>query len=62
MIYARIQNGVVDKIVDANTNSRFVFKFKNIVKTFILWIRIDQLDPQPQVGWKYDKDTGFSNE
>lgn len=61
MIYAKIENGVVVQIVNTR-NDRFVFYYRKIFKTFITWIRIDKLDPQPQLGWSYDPDNGFSND
>lgn len=59
MIYAKIENGVVTRIIDSS-NSNFVFFCKKIFKTFSLWVRVDELNPVPQLGWKYNKDTGFS--
>lgn len=59
MTYAKVEDGVVTKIVDTSRNN-FVFFYHKVFKTFNLWIRIDELDPQPQLGWKYNKDTGFS--
>lgn len=59
MIYAKIENGIVTQILEPHHDT-FVFRCKHIFKTFSLWLRIDELDPQPQVGWSYDPNTGFS--
>jgi len=56
MKYVRIINGVVDKI-EQTEDQLFVFSYK---KAFSLWIRVDQLEIVPQMGWKYVKETGFS--
>lgn len=57
MTYARIINGIVTRIinnVDQQTvMTRLGFKLcKNK--------RIDLLEVQPEVGWTYDEETGFS--
>ena len=59
MIYAKVLNGVVTEIKDTSLQT-FVFVSWDEFKTFTTWLRIDQLDPMPQIGWHYDKDTGFT--
>lgn len=59
MIYVKVENGIVTKKVDT-TNDHFVFFYRKLFKTFSLWLRVDNLDPIPNLGWKYDKDTGFT--
>lgn len=59
MIYAKVENGIVTMVIDSR-RSNFVFFYKHIFKTFSLWLRVDELNPVPQVGWKYDKVNGFT--
>lgn len=59
MRYVLVKNGIVDSVIETS-NPRFVFFYRHIFKTFSLWIRVDLLEVQPEVGWRYDKDNGFS--
>jgi hypothetical protein len=56
MIYAQISNGVIQNIIvldDPTLEPLFV-------KGFDYLIRIDNLNPQPCMGWNYNPTNGFS--
>lgn len=59
MTYARIVNGIVTKILTDMTVEKIFFRPKC---KFLLHKRIDLLEVQPDVGWVYDEETGFSEE
>lgn len=59
MIYAKVLDGIVVDIANTN-NDFFVFKYKRRFKIFSLWLRVDELEQVPEIGWKYDKVDGFT--
>lgn len=59
MTYVKIEDGIVTKSIENRTN-RFVFTYHKVFKTFSTWIRVDLLDTIPEIGWKYNPNTGFS--
>lgn len=53
MTYAKVVDGIVTE-VRTGVSDLFVVKYRKTFKTFSLWIRVDQLNPVPAVGWHYD--------
>lgn len=59
MIYAEIEDGKVVRRRDTHDLDHWVFRRFRKFKTLI---RIDLLDPQPQVGWNWTIEDGFSED
>lgn len=58
MKYARIVNGIVVEIIDNIDQSQV---FTDLSFKFTFNKRIDNLEVQPEIGWTYNKETGFNN-
>lgn len=57
MTYARIVNGIVTRII-SNVDNKMIFMRLGFKLSFNK--RIDNLEVQPQVGWIYSEEEGFS--
>ncbi len=57
MTYARVINGVVTKILHDITQK---IVFTRLSFKLAMNKRIDLLEVQPEVGWTYDEEEGFS--